>query len=167
MSGCRRTTPPWVLTYPCRTTGWSTPKKTSRWWAPAGWTSTSSPSTSSDATSPWDLRPTAVREKVCVTSDQPVVFFSFYIHLPQHTFPPLPPVDELQLLPFSNSCRVTQFSREMIRTQGEWEFIQISVISSNGTYYGRTWEQIIYTVSNTRTNTDAPEWVIFSSSTWC
>uniref|UniRef100_A0A3Q3XKG1 Uncharacterized protein n=1 Tax=Mola mola TaxID=94237 RepID=A0A3Q3XKG1_MOLML len=53
--------------------------------------------------------------------------------------------EELQLFPFSNSCRATQFSRDVIRTQGEWEFLQISVTSLNVTYYGRTWEQLIYT----------------------
>lgn len=157
ISGCRRMTPLWIPTCLCRTTGWSALKRTLKWWAPVRWTSTSSPLTYRDATSPLHLQPTVVREKVCVTSDQRVVFFSFYIHLPQRSFSPLPSVEELQLFPFSNSCRATQFSREVIRTQGEWEFLQISVTSLNVTYYGRTWEQLIYTVSNTRTNTDAPE----------
>uniref|UniRef100_A0A3B4UMH1 Si:dkey-49c17.4 n=1 Tax=Seriola dumerili TaxID=41447 RepID=A0A3B4UMH1_SERDU len=34
--------------------------------------------------------------------------------------------DEIRLLPSSNSSRATQFSREVMKTQGEWEFLQLS-----------------------------------------
>lgn len=69
-------------------------------------------------------------------------------------FSPLIAVDEIQLLPFSNSSRATQFSREVMKTQGEWEFLQLSVTSSNFTFHDRQWEQLIYTVRNSGTDTD-------------
>ncbi|XP_070708439.1 5-hydroxytryptamine receptor 3A-like [Pempheris klunzingeri] len=54
-------------------------------------------------------------------------------------------IDEIRLLPSSNSSRATQFSREVMKTQGEWEFLQLSVTSSNFTFHNRQWEQLIYT----------------------
>ncbi|XP_022598034.1 5-hydroxytryptamine receptor 3A-like [Seriola dumerili] len=53
--------------------------------------------------------------------------------------------DEIRLLPSSNSSRATQFSREVMKTQGEWEFLQLSVNNHNFTYDNREWEQLIYT----------------------
>ncbi|XP_071319501.1 5-hydroxytryptamine receptor 3A-like [Trachinotus anak] len=53
--------------------------------------------------------------------------------------------EEIQLLPFSNSSRATQFSREVMKTQGEWEFLHLSVNSNNFTYEDKQWEQLIYT----------------------
>uniref|UniRef100_A0A671XBY8 Si:dkey-49c17.4 n=2 Tax=Sparus aurata TaxID=8175 RepID=A0A671XBY8_SPAAU len=58
--------------------------------------------------------------------------------------------DEIQLHAFSNSSRATQFSREMMKTQGEWEFLQLSVSSSNFTYHDRLWEQLVYTFTMRR-----------------
>lgn len=60
---------------------------------------------------------------------------------------PLAPDKELKLIPFSNSSRATQFSREVIRTQGEWEFLRLSVSHNNVTMHDKTWEIIVYTVS--------------------
>ncbi|XP_042363277.1 5-hydroxytryptamine receptor 3A-like [Plectropomus leopardus] len=54
-------------------------------------------------------------------------------------------VEEIRLFPFSNSSRATQFSRELMITQGEWEFLQLSVISRNVTFDDKQWEQLIYT----------------------
>ncbi|XP_059180018.1 5-hydroxytryptamine receptor 3A-like [Centropristis striata] len=54
-------------------------------------------------------------------------------------------VDEIRLLPFSNSSRATQFSREVMKTQGEWEFLQLSVDSYNFSFDHRQWEQLVYT----------------------
>ncbi|KAM8837686.1 5-hydroxytryptamine receptor 3A isoform 2-T2 [Spinachia spinachia] len=54
-------------------------------------------------------------------------------------------VDEIRVFPFSNSSRATQFSREVIRTQGEWEFLHVTVTSQNFTIDDRQWEYLIYT----------------------
>lgn len=59
---------------------------------------------------------------------------------------PLASDKEIRLIPFSNSSRVTQFSREVIRTQGEWEFLQLSVSSTNFTMQDRIWQNLVYTV---------------------
>uniref|UniRef100_H3CMN6 Uncharacterized protein n=1 Tax=Tetraodon nigroviridis TaxID=99883 RepID=H3CMN6_TETNG len=57
---------------------------------------------------------------------------------------------EIRLIPFSNSSRVTQFSREVIRTQGEWEFLQLSVSSTNFTMQDRIWQNLVYTFTMKR-----------------
>lgn len=147
VSGYRRTTPLWIPTCTCPTMGWSLLKRTWRWSAPARWTCTSSPSTHRDATSPLDLQYTTVREGVCVW--RAVMF----LPPPPFTeiFSPHLSVDEIRLLPFSNSSRATQFSREVMKTQGEWEFLQLSVTSSNFTFHERQWDQLIYTVRNSGT----------------
>ncbi|XP_030578912.1 5-hydroxytryptamine receptor 3A-like, partial [Archocentrus centrarchus] len=54
-------------------------------------------------------------------------------------------VNEMRLLPFSNSSRATQFSREVMKTQGEWEFLQLSISKVNFTIENRQWENLIYT----------------------
>lgn len=69
-------------------------------------------------------------------------------------FAPLTSAEEIRLFPFSNSSRATQFSREVMKTQGEWEFLQLSIASSNFTFHDRQWEQLIYTVRNKGTDTD-------------
>uniref|UniRef100_A0AAQ6ITZ2 Uncharacterized protein n=2 Tax=Anabas testudineus TaxID=64144 RepID=A0AAQ6ITZ2_ANATE len=58
--------------------------------------------------------------------------------------------DEIRFLPSSNSTRVTQFSRELLKTQGDWEFLQLTVSSHNFTFTGRQWEQLIYTFTMKR-----------------
>ncbi|XP_072230043.1 5-hydroxytryptamine receptor 3A-like [Leuresthes tenuis] len=55
--------------------------------------------------------------------------------------------DEISLLPFSNSSRATQFSREVMKTQGEWEFLCLSVNNTTVSYDDGIWEQLIYTVT--------------------
>ncbi|XP_077959925.1 uncharacterized protein LOC120819780 [Gasterosteus aculeatus] len=59
-------------------------------------------------------------------------------------------VDEIRVFPFSNSSRATQFSREVIRTQGEWEFLQLTVTSQNFTIDNKQWEYLIYTFTMKR-----------------
>ncbi|XP_070847204.1 5-hydroxytryptamine receptor 3A-like [Chaetodon trifascialis] len=59
-------------------------------------------------------------------------------------------VNEIRLIPFSNSSRATQFSREVMRSQGEWEFLQLSITSGSFTFHGRIWEQLIYTFTMRR-----------------
>ncbi|XP_062298246.1 5-hydroxytryptamine receptor 3A-like [Scomber scombrus] len=59
-------------------------------------------------------------------------------------------VDELRIYPSSNSSRATQFSREVMKTQGEWEFLHLSVASYNFTFDSKQWEQLIYTFTMKR-----------------
>nr|XP_046234039.1 5-hydroxytryptamine receptor 3A-like [Scatophagus argus] len=59
-------------------------------------------------------------------------------------------VDQMRLLPFSNSSRATKFSREVMRTQGEWEFLHLAITSTNFTFHDRHWEQLIYTFTMRR-----------------
>ncbi|KAK5851087.1 hypothetical protein PBY51_001908 [Eleginops maclovinus] len=59
-------------------------------------------------------------------------------------------VDELRILPFSNASRATQFSRELIQSQGEWEFLHVSISSNNFTFGMKQWEQLIYTFTMKR-----------------
>ncbi|KAM3592810.1 uncharacterized protein V6R79_025587 [Siganus canaliculatus] len=56
-------------------------------------------------------------------------------------------VEEMRIVPVSNSSRATQFSRDVMRTQGEWEFLHLSVESENLTYYDRGWENLKYTIT--------------------
>lgn len=56
----------------------------------------------------------------------------------------------MRLSPFSNSSRATQFSREVMKTQGEWEFLQLSISKVNMTFENKLWESLIYTVRNTQ-----------------
>ncbi|XP_075314124.1 5-hydroxytryptamine receptor 3A-like [Odontesthes bonariensis] len=55
--------------------------------------------------------------------------------------------EEITLLPFSNSSRATQFSREVMKTQGEWEFLCLSVNNTTVSYEDENWKQLIYTVT--------------------
>ncbi|XP_031171419.1 5-hydroxytryptamine receptor 3A-like [Sander lucioperca] len=59
-------------------------------------------------------------------------------------------VNEIRLLPSSNSSRATQFSREVMKSQGEWEFLQLSIASYNFTFDDRQWENLIYTFTMKR-----------------
>ncbi|XP_032359096.1 5-hydroxytryptamine receptor 3A [Etheostoma spectabile] len=59
-------------------------------------------------------------------------------------------VNELRLLPSSNSSRATQFSREVMKSQGEWEFLQLSIASYNFTFDDEQWENLIYTFTMKR-----------------
>lgn len=69
------------------------------------------------------------------------------------TFPVSPSTeDEMRFFAFSNASRATQFSREVMKTQGEWEFLQLSISTSNLKYQNKDWELLIYTVCNTQTN---------------
>lgn len=70
-------------------------------------------------------------------------FLSFFLSF-------LKTVDEMRLSPFSNSSRATQFSREVMKTQGEWEFLQLSISKVNMTFENKLWENLIYTVRNTQ-----------------
>ncbi|XP_058650523.1 5-hydroxytryptamine receptor 3A-like [Onychostoma macrolepis] len=54
---------------------------------------------------------------------------------------------EMKLVPASNSSKATQVARESILTQGEWEFLNISVSLQNENYEGLTYDRIKYTIS--------------------
>lgn len=82
VSGYKRTTPLIIPTCTCRAMGRSFLKRTWRWSAPVGWTSTSSPSTRSDATSPSDPRYTAVRGGSVCAVRLPVLTFLPPPHIP-------------------------------------------------------------------------------------
>ncbi|XP_052383367.1 5-hydroxytryptamine receptor 3A-like isoform X4 [Oncorhynchus keta] len=58
-------------------------------------------------------------------------------------------VTDIQLIPFSNSSRVTQASREVMQTQGEWEFLDMTV-SRGKLILDREWDQISYTITMAR-----------------
>uniref|UniRef100_A0A8C7WPY0 Si:dkey-49c17.4 n=1 Tax=Oryzias sinensis TaxID=183150 RepID=A0A8C7WPY0_9TELE len=53
-------------------------------------------------------------------------------------------IDEMRIIPISNSTRATQFSHQLIRTQGEWEFLHLTVSSQNFSYEERKWEMLTY-----------------------
>ncbi|XP_068439865.1 5-hydroxytryptamine receptor 3A-like [Clinocottus analis] len=59
-------------------------------------------------------------------------------------------VDEIRLLPSSNSARITQFSQDTIKSQGEWEFLHLSITSHNFTLGKGTWETLTYTLTMKR-----------------
>ncbi|KAJ3608087.1 hypothetical protein NHX12_025137 [Muraenolepis orangiensis] len=59
-------------------------------------------------------------------------------------------VSELRLIPSSNSSRVTQYSRRVMQTQGEWEFLRMSVTNKQFSINGDIWDQIVYTISMKR-----------------
>ncbi|KAK9965698.1 hypothetical protein ABG768_004775 [Culter alburnus] len=54
---------------------------------------------------------------------------------------------EIKLVPASNSSKATQVARESILTQGEWEFLNISVSKEKDIYEGQTYDRIKYTIS--------------------
>ncbi|XP_041740335.1 5-hydroxytryptamine receptor 3A-like [Coregonus clupeaformis] len=58
-------------------------------------------------------------------------------------------VTDIQLIPFSNSSRATQASREVMQTQGEWEFLDMTV-SRGKLIFNREWDQISYTITMRR-----------------
>ncbi|XP_051968001.1 5-hydroxytryptamine receptor 3A-like [Xyrauchen texanus] len=55
--------------------------------------------------------------------------------------------EEIKLVPASNASKVTQTAREYLMTQGEWEFLNISVSHQRENFNGRTFEIIKYTIS--------------------
>ncbi|XP_071400719.1 5-hydroxytryptamine receptor 3A-like [Centroberyx affinis] len=59
-------------------------------------------------------------------------------------------VGEVRLIPFSNSSRATQFSRKVMLTQGEWEFLDLSVTNDTLNFDRGQWEQLIYTITMRR-----------------
>ncbi|KAG7280686.1 hypothetical protein CRUP_023305 [Coryphaenoides rupestris] len=59
-------------------------------------------------------------------------------------------INELRLVPSSNSSRATQFSRTVMQTQGEWDFLNMSVANETFTLGPYRWDQIVYTISMKR-----------------
>ncbi|KAM4526360.1 5-hydroxytryptamine receptor 3A-like [Fundulus diaphanus] len=59
----------------------------------------------------------------------------------------LPTVEEMRVLPSSNSSLVTKFSQQIMKTQGEWEFLRMSVNNTILVYDNRSWDLVIYTVT--------------------
>ncbi|XP_057682455.1 5-hydroxytryptamine receptor 3A-like isoform X2 [Corythoichthys intestinalis] len=52
---------------------------------------------------------------------------------------------DLQVIPVANSSRATEFSKAWMHSQGEWEFLHLSVSSSNITMDEKDWAQLVYT----------------------
>ncbi|XP_075950124.1 5-hydroxytryptamine receptor 3A-like [Anarhichas minor] len=53
-------------------------------------------------------------------------------------------IEEIRLLPSSNSSRATKFSRDVMKTQGEWDFLHLTVTRYNFTLDDRVWETLAY-----------------------
>ncbi|XP_024141051.2 5-hydroxytryptamine receptor 3C-like [Oryzias melastigma] len=53
-------------------------------------------------------------------------------------------IDEMRIIPISNSTRATQFSHQVIKTQGEWEFLHLTVSTQNFSFEERKWEMLTY-----------------------
>lgn len=119
---------------------------TSAWLAPARWTSTSSPLTLNNATYPSVLEYTAVG---FLQSYDIYIFFCIAFHLVFYFRISLHTVNEMRIIPYSNSSRVTEFSQEIMKTQGEWEFLHLTVSNSTHTHENRSWDVLTYTVCNT------------------
>ncbi|KAM9837907.1 5-hydroxytryptamine receptor 3A-like [Aulostomus maculatus] len=58
--------------------------------------------------------------------------------------------EEIRLAPFSNSSRATQYSQEVMKSQGEWEFLHLSISQANLTSDDRQWALLIYTLTMKR-----------------
>ncbi|XP_015237509.1 PREDICTED: 5-hydroxytryptamine receptor 3A-like isoform X1 [Cyprinodon variegatus] len=56
-------------------------------------------------------------------------------------------INEMRIIPYSNSSRVTEFSQEIMKTQGEWEFLHLTVSNSTHTHENRSWDVLTYTVT--------------------
>ncbi|XP_077482281.1 5-hydroxytryptamine receptor 3A isoform X2 [Stigmatopora argus] len=52
---------------------------------------------------------------------------------------------DLQIIAAANSSRATEFSKDLLYSQGEWEFLQLSVRSQNISMDDKTWGQLVYT----------------------
>ncbi|XP_078147020.1 5-hydroxytryptamine receptor 3A-like [Centroberyx gerrardi] len=59
-------------------------------------------------------------------------------------------VDEVRLIPVSNSSRATQSSLELMLTQGEWEFLDLSVTNNTLNFDRGQLEQLVYTITMRR-----------------
>ncbi|KAI1896658.1 hypothetical protein AGOR_G00097030 [Albula goreensis] len=57
---------------------------------------------------------------------------------------------ELQFIPVSNSSRATETSMKVIRSQGEWEFLNITVAKSKLSFNRGEWDQVKYTITMKR-----------------
>ncbi|XP_015237517.1 PREDICTED: 5-hydroxytryptamine receptor 3A-like isoform X2 [Cyprinodon variegatus] len=55
-------------------------------------------------------------------------------------------INEMRIIPYSNSSRVTEFSQEIMKTQGEWEFLHLTVSNSTHTHENRSWDVLTYTL---------------------
>ncbi|XP_077594936.1 5-hydroxytryptamine receptor 3A [Stigmatopora nigra] len=52
---------------------------------------------------------------------------------------------DLQINAAVNSSRATEFSKNLLYSQGEWEFLQLSVRSQNISLENKMWGQLVYT----------------------
>ncbi|XP_064170359.1 5-hydroxytryptamine receptor 3A-like isoform X2 [Anguilla rostrata] len=54
---------------------------------------------------------------------------------------------EIQLLPASNSSWLTRGSQKYLQTQGEWDFLNISVAKGKVSFNGQRWDSLKYTIT--------------------
>uniref|UniRef100_A0A3B1JYV4 5-hydroxytryptamine receptor 3A-like n=1 Tax=Astyanax mexicanus TaxID=7994 RepID=A0A3B1JYV4_ASTMX len=54
---------------------------------------------------------------------------------------------EIKLIASSNSTRITQQSRRILKTQGEWDLLNMTVTGENMTFEPGTWDIIKYTIT--------------------
>ncbi|XP_077407234.1 5-hydroxytryptamine receptor 3A-like [Vanacampus margaritifer] len=51
----------------------------------------------------------------------------------------------LRISPVVNSSRATEYTKSLIFSQGDWNFLHLSVSSNNITFDHQTWHQLVYT----------------------
>uniref|UniRef100_A0A8C6WW62 Si:dkey-49c17.4 n=1 Tax=Neogobius melanostomus TaxID=47308 RepID=A0A8C6WW62_9GOBI len=59
-------------------------------------------------------------------------------------------VDEMILRSSFDSTRITEFTKEVLWSQGEWEFKHLAVGNRNFSYGGREWDTLVYTFTMKR-----------------
>ncbi|XP_058846461.1 5-hydroxytryptamine receptor 3A-like [Acipenser ruthenus] len=59
-------------------------------------------------------------------------------------------INEITLAPLSNSSRVTDFSWKVLKSQGDWQFLQIQVWTNQLGMDETKWDQLIYEISMKR-----------------
>ncbi|XP_061787704.1 5-hydroxytryptamine receptor 3A-like [Nerophis lumbriciformis] len=52
---------------------------------------------------------------------------------------------QMRIIPVFNSSRATESTKENLQSQGEWEFLHLSVSNNNFSHDGRLWDQLVFT----------------------
>ncbi|XP_061612094.1 5-hydroxytryptamine receptor 3A-like isoform X2 [Phyllopteryx taeniolatus] len=53
--------------------------------------------------------------------------------------------EQLRVIPVVNSSRATDSTKAMLHSQGEWEFLHLSVSNNNISFNDQVWEKLVYT----------------------
>lgn len=122
--------------------------RTTRCWsAPAGCRFINSPSTSRAATSHSNLSSTLVSLNAGTRLVVLVNSTLFFVNLLRNFPFPSDPADEISLVRQASSADATEWSLEVMRTQYEWLFIDMTVTNKTVMPFGVKQDMIIYTVS--------------------